>query len=108
DPDCAFDVEVMWMGSVPERVDNQDIESMQERHRTVGNAAAVGKIGEVPETKAGCLHAAVHEGDRGDVDSEQLEGRIDSMGFQELVVAVGRPSAEDVGKLAVDFVQGLF
>src|SRR6185369_10038316 len=99
---------MMRMGSVSECIYDQDIESLQEIHRIIGNTAAVGKIGKVSETKAGRLHAAVHQGNRGDSGSEQLEGAINGMRFEELVVAVGRVSAEDVGKLAVYFGQGLF
>lgn len=75
DFDGLFDREVRGMGAMAEPVEDQDIESFEEREAGFGDFVAVGAVGDSSNTESEDLESwAVLEGDGEDLGAEDFDG----------------------------------
>ncbi len=101
------DVKVPGMGGIAERVDNQSMDSLEERERGVRDGAAVGEICQVVYPVAGGADGSMKERHRSDSAAEEVEGEVDDPRIQERRVAGAFQPLENIGKGPAELMDGL-
>src|SRR5258708_30816776 len=96
----------MW--NIPEGVQHELIETVEERHRRVGNFAEVGEIGGTPKAEAENFHIAVAQGHRDKWDTQEFNGALHGDQGDAWHGAERRLVIEDVRKHAPDNAKGFF
>src|SRR5260370_35443694 len=96
----------MW--SIPQSVQHELVESLEQRHRRIRNLAEVGQIGDPPEPESQNFHLTVEQRHRNKRDAEKFKGALDVDRSYPWHAAERRFVIEDVSKDATDDAESFF
>ena len=108
--DGFFEVRVAGVRLAAQRVEDEDVEVLEQRNALVGDVAHVGEVGGGAEAVAGDLLAAVGDGDAPEAGAEEIDARagrgVDAVNLDAGAGGVAVFLAEGVVEDALDVAGG--
>lgn len=105
---CAFDIEVGVVGCIAQRINDEKIQASEHSHGWLGNVTDIGKVSQAADTVPGGIDMAMDEGNRHDVEAEQLKFSGNYVGVKEWSISFTFQSLKNIGKTGGDYSIGLF